>query len=65
MNIGIEEKKVAVEAISVLVHIKQTMADLLLDPAGVPHQIYTPLFHRKDEVTKSPTFETKNCTYHR
>jgi hypothetical protein len=59
MNIDVEEKKVAVEAISVLIHIKQTMVDLLLKPSHVPNEIYSPLLHRRDEITNRPLSKRK------
>ena len=51
MELSTEERRVANEAISTLVNIKRTMAELLLKPAGVPREIYAPLLTRRDEVT--------------
>ena len=51
MDISVEERRVANEAICTLVNIKHTMAELLLKPAGVPREIYAPLLTRRDEVT--------------
>lgn len=51
MDISVEERRVANEAICTLVNIKRTMAELLLKPAGVPREIYAPLITRRDEVT--------------
>lgn len=51
MDVGIDERRVIIEAIATLVHIKQTMADLILKPAGVPKDLYQPLFARRDEQT--------------
>lgn len=51
MDISVEERRVANEAICTLVNIKLTMAELLLKPAGVPREIYAPLLTRRDEVT--------------
>jgi hypothetical protein len=51
VDISIEERRVAIEAICTLVNIKRTMAELLLKPAGVPREIYAPLLTRRDEVT--------------
>ena len=50
-NLGVEERRVALEAIATLVHIKRVMADLILKPAGVPAEIYQPLLYRRDEST--------------
>jgi len=43
MQVGIEERRVAIEVIATLVHIKNTMVELILRPAGVPPDIYRPL----------------------
>ncbi len=51
MDLGIEERRVAIEAICTLVHIKRTMVDLLLKPAGTPTDLYQPLFNLRDPVT--------------
>lgn len=51
MDLGVEGRKVAIEIIATLVHIKSTMAELLLKPAGVPVDVYRPLFSRRDEAT--------------
>ncbi len=51
MNLGIDERRVAIEIIATLVHIKRAMADLILKPAGVPQTIYQPLLYRRDEST--------------
>lgn len=52
--IDIEEKRVAIEVISTLVNIKQTMAELILKPAGIPSDIYQPLLYKRDESTGHP-----------
>jgi hypothetical protein len=51
MELGVDERRVAIEIIATLVHIKNTMADLILKPAGVPNQIYQPLLYKRDEAT--------------
>lgn len=51
MDIGVEERKVAIEAIATLVKIKHVMADLILKPAGVPPEIYRSLLYRRDPST--------------
>jgi hypothetical protein len=48
-DLGVEERKLALEAISTLCHIKRIMAELLLKPAGVPQAVYAPLLHQRDE----------------
>ncbi|MCX9025183.1 MAG: restriction endonuclease [Candidatus Methanoperedens sp.] len=51
MEINIEERRVAIEAIATLVNIKATMAELILKPAGVPWEIYRPLLNKRNEST--------------
>src|SRR6266487_6331603 len=51
MELGLEERRVAVEAISSLVYIKNVMADLILKPAGVPPEVYRSLLYRRDETS--------------
>lgn len=51
MEIGVEERRVAIEAIATLVKIKHVMADLILKPAGVPPEIYRSLLYRRDPST--------------
>ena len=54
MDLGVEGRRLASEVIATLVHIKMTMGDLILRPAGVPTSLYRPLLHRRDEVTGRP-----------
>ncbi len=49
-DLGTDERKVAMEAIATLCHVKRVMADLLLRPAGVPEEVYRPLLYRRDET---------------
>src|SRR5690242_2686127 len=51
MDVDDEERKVAIEAIATLVHIKHTMVELLLKPAGVPSDVYQHALYRTDETT--------------
>lgn len=51
MDLGVEGRRVAIEAIATLVHIKRTMVEMILKPAGVPVEIYRPLLYRRDEIT--------------
>jgi hypothetical protein len=51
MDLGVDERRVAIEAIATLVHIKRVMADLILKRAGVLPDIYRPLLYRRDEST--------------
>ena len=59
MDLGVEGRRIAIEAIATLVHIKNTMAELLLKPAGVPAEIYRPLLNRRDEATGRPLSKRK------
>src|SRR5260370_21583448 len=49
-DVGIEERKVATEAIATLIHIKSTVAELLLKPAGVPSEIIRQFLYRRDDA---------------
>jgi len=51
MEINIEERRVAIEAIATLVNIKRMMAELILEPAGVSPEIYSPLLYKRDNHT--------------
>jgi len=59
METGIEEQRVVIEAIATLVNIKATMINLLLVPAGVPADIYKPLFNLRDPITGGPLSKRK------
>ena len=50
MDLRIEERRVANEAIATLVNIKSTMADMLLKPAGVPESLFQPIFKQRDQI---------------
>jgi hypothetical protein len=49
-DLGTDERKVAMEAMATLCHIKRVMVDLLLKPAGVPEDVYRSLLYRRDEA---------------
>ena len=49
-DLGTDERRLVIEAIATLCHIKRVMADLLLRPAGVPEEMYRPLMYRRDET---------------
>lgn len=51
MDLGVDERRLAIEVIATLVHIKRVMAELILKPAGVPQEAYGPLLYRRDEAT--------------
>jgi hypothetical protein len=51
MESRIEERRLAIEIIATLVHVKNAMAELILKPAGVPADVYNRLLYRRDEAT--------------
>src|SRR5260370_1042946 len=51
MQPDVEHRKTAIEIIATLVHIKTTMADLILRPANVPLDVYKPLLYKRDAAT--------------
>jgi hypothetical protein len=51
MNVGTDEKRLVIEIISNLVKYKNSMADLILKPTGVPVEICQTLLKKKDENT--------------
>lgn len=53
MDMRIEELRTANEVICTLVNIKRTMTELILKPAGVPQEIYSPLLTQRDKVSGS------------
>ncbi len=52
MDLGMEERRVIIEVIATLVYHKNRMAELILEPAGISHDIYSPFLHRRDPVTR-------------
>jgi hypothetical protein len=50
IDLGVDERRLAVEAIATLCHVKWVMANLLLKPAGVPEAIFAPLLEQRDDV---------------
>ena len=48
---AVETKRLAIEIIATLVHLKNTMARMILEPAGVPPEIYRDLLYKRDETT--------------
>ena len=54
MDLGVEGKRVAIEAIATLVNVKNVMGDLILRPAGIPHELYRPLLYQRDDGTGRP-----------
>lgn len=54
MQLGIEERRLVIEVIATLVHIKKVMTELILKPAGVPNDVYKSLLYQRDESTGRP-----------
>jgi hypothetical protein len=42
MSVESEERRVVIEAIATLVHMRDAMAELILQPAGIPRSLYQP-----------------------
>ncbi len=53
IDLGTDQRRVAIEAIATLCHIKRAMVDLLLKPAGVPDEVYKGLLYRRDETGRT------------
>jgi hypothetical protein len=51
MDLGVEERRLAIEVIATLAHIKRVMADFILKPAGVPSEVYQSILYRRDDTT--------------
>jgi len=54
MDLGVDGRRLALEAITTLVHLKNALGELILKPAGVAQEIYRPLFHQRDLTTGRP-----------
>lgn len=51
MQFGVDEHRLVIEIIATLVNVKNTMAELILKPAGVPKSAYCDLLYHRDETT--------------
>ena len=51
MKVGVEERSLVIEAIATLAHRKSDMVNFILNPAGVPKEIYAPLSIQRDDLT--------------
>jgi hypothetical protein len=51
MSSNVEERKLAIEVIAQLVHIKNIMAAHILEPASIKSEVYKPILYKKDDVT--------------
>lgn len=47
----VEARRLAIEIMATLVHIKRTMSERLLKPAGIPSEVYANLLNKRDEAT--------------
>lgn len=50
-EIDVDTRRLVVEIIATLAHVKNTMVELILKPAGVPQDVYRPLLYRRNEAT--------------
>jgi hypothetical protein len=51
MDIGVEQRRLAIEAIATLTNLKQNLVDYIFKPAGVPSEIYRPLLRQRNPNT--------------
>jgi hypothetical protein len=51
MDLGTDTRRLAIEIIATLVHLKRAMADLILRPAGVPEDLMNAHLYRRDPST--------------
>jgi len=51
MSIGVDGHRLIIEIMSTLVHIKATMVEMILQPAGVPQESYKDLLYKRDETS--------------
>jgi hypothetical protein len=56
---SVEARKLAIEAIATLVHVKSTLVELILKPAGVPSEVANRHLYKRDEVTSRPISKRK------
>lgn len=50
-QLSVESKRLAIEIVATLVHVKNTMAQMILEPAGIPAEVYKGLLYRQDDAT--------------
>jgi len=50
-DLGTEGRRLSIEIIATLVHIKSTMTELILKPAGISSDVYRLLLYKRDEST--------------
>lgn len=51
MRVGVDERRLVIEAIATLAYRKADMVNFILNPAGVPKEIYRTLLYRRDDLT--------------
>ena len=54
MKVGVDERGLVIEAIATLAYRKSDMVHFVLNPAGVPQEIYRPLSRQRDDLTGRP-----------
>ena len=54
MKVGVDERGLVIEAIATLAYRKSDMVNFVLNPAGVPKEIYGPLSYKRDNLTGRP-----------
>lgn len=50
-ELTVESKRLVTEIIATLVHIKSTMAEFILKPAGIPPEVYKNVLYKRDDTT--------------
>ena len=51
MKVGVDEKRLVIEALATLAYRKSDMVNFILNPAGVPKEVYGPLSNKLDDRT--------------
>ena len=51
MKVGVDERGLVIEAIAILAYRKSDMVNFILNPAGVPKEIYGPLSNKLNDLT--------------
>ena len=54
MKVGVDERGLVIEAIATLAYRKSDMVHFVLNPAGVPQEIYRSLSRQRDDLTGRP-----------
>ena len=54
MRVGVDERRLVIEAIATLANRKRDMENFILNPAGVPKEIYQRISYKRDDRTGRP-----------